>query len=87
MGEVAATLAVGLCSLQALSGALVVWTRLSLFSTLTHAAVMALLFATLAQLARMAFSSAERTDFGAATPRLSDGAGRRLQRLANTPHG
>jgi cytochrome c oxidase assembly protein subunit 15 len=40
--------------LQALSGALVVWSELGLFSTLLHAAIMGLLFASLAQLLRAA---------------------------------
>src|SRR4029450_7747294 len=44
--------AFALVVLQALSGALVVTTQLGLFSTLAHAAIMALLFATLALLAR-----------------------------------
>jgi heme a synthase len=44
--------AFGLVILQALSGALVVTTRLGLFSTLGHAAIMALLFASLALLVR-----------------------------------
>src|SRR6266536_2335327 len=47
-----AWLAFGLAVAQALSGALVVTTRLSLFSTLGHAAIMALLFAALAWLTR-----------------------------------
>jgi heme a synthase len=47
-----AWLAVGLALAQAVSGALVVTTRLSLFSTLGHAAIMALLFAALALLVR-----------------------------------
>jgi heme A synthase len=44
--------AFGLVILQALSGALVVASRLGLFSTLGHAAIMALLFASLAYLVR-----------------------------------
>jgi cytochrome c oxidase assembly protein subunit 15 len=47
----------GLSILQALSGALVVWTELGLFSTLLHAAIMGLLFASLAQLVRAAASA------------------------------
>jgi heme a synthase len=50
----AAVLALALSALQALSGALVVWTQLGLFSTLAHAAIMALLFAALAYLVRLA---------------------------------
>lgn len=48
-----AAVALGLSVLQALSGAVVVWSRLGLFSTLTHAAIMALLFACLAYLVRV----------------------------------
>ena len=44
--------AFGLALVQALSGALVVWLRLDLFSTLAHAGVMALLFAALCVLVR-----------------------------------
>ncbi|HYY89827.1 MAG TPA: COX15/CtaA family protein [Chloroflexota bacterium] len=44
--------ALGLAILQALSGAIVVWTRLGLFSTLGHAALVSLLFASLAFLVR-----------------------------------
>jgi cytochrome c oxidase assembly protein subunit 15 len=79
VGQVAAGTAVGLCGLQALSGALVVWTRLGLFSTLAHAAIMAVLFATLAHLVRLALLSPERNDFVADGYRLSDGAARDLQ--------
>lgn len=52
VGFAPAVYAVVLAVLQALSGALVVWTRLDLFSTLAHAAVMALLFAALGVLVR-----------------------------------
>jgi heme a synthase len=79
VGQVAAGAALGLCALQALSGALVVWTRLGLFSTLAHAAIMAVLFATLAHLVRLALLSPERNDFVADRYRLSDGAARDLQ--------
>jgi cytochrome c oxidase assembly protein subunit 15 len=51
-GVRAAVGALALSVLQALSGALVVWTQLGLFSTLAHAAIMALLFAWLAYLVR-----------------------------------
>ena len=79
VGQVAAAAALGLGALQALSGALVVWTRLGLFSTLAHAAIMAVLFATLAHLVRLALLSPERNDFVADGLRLSDGAARDLQ--------
>ena len=52
--------AAGLAVLQALSGALVVSTRLGLFSTLGHAGVMALLFAALALLTRRVLTAAPR---------------------------
>src|SRR5919198_3904591 len=48
----AAYAAFGLALLQTLSGALVVWTQAGLFSALAHAAIVALLFAALAQLLR-----------------------------------
>jgi cytochrome c oxidase assembly protein subunit 15 len=54
LGQVAAVAATVLVLLQALSGALVVWTRLGLFSTLAHAGIMALLFACLAAVVRVA---------------------------------
>jgi heme a synthase len=47
-GSIASVSAAALSVLQALSGALIVWTRLGLFSTLLHAALMGLLFAALA---------------------------------------
>jgi cytochrome c oxidase assembly protein subunit 15 len=77
-GQRAAVLAVHLVVLQALSGALVVWTQLGLFSTLAHAAIMALLFATLAHLARLVL----RPDAGpervpVTVPQVSSGAGQR----------
>ena len=52
LAPAAASAAVGLGILQALSGAVVVWTHLGLFSTLAHAGIMALLFAGLAVLVR-----------------------------------
>jgi cytochrome c oxidase assembly protein subunit 15 len=54
LAQSAALAAVALAVLQAVSGALVVWTRLGLFSTLAHAAIMALLFACLAAVLRVA---------------------------------
>ena len=54
LAQSAALAAAALAVLQALSGALVVWTRLGLFSTLAHAAIMALLFACLAAVLRVA---------------------------------
>jgi heme a synthase len=57
LGQSVATAAVALGVLQAFSGALVVWTRLGLFSTLAHAAIMALLFASLACVVRLALTT------------------------------
>jgi cytochrome c oxidase assembly protein subunit 15 len=54
----AARWALLLSILQALSGALVVWTLLGLFSTLLHAAIMGLLFAALAYLVRAEWTGA-----------------------------
>ena len=54
IARVAAAHAFGLCVLQALSGAVIVWTHLGLFSTLLHAGVMGLLFAALAAVVRLA---------------------------------
>src|SRR5439155_18123871 len=54
VGQPAAWASLGLSVVQALSGALVVWTRLGLFSTLAHAAIMAVLFASLAAVLRVA---------------------------------
>src|SRR5439155_21338742 len=76
----AAWTTLGLGTLQALSGALVVWTQLGLFSTLAHAAVMALLFAALAYLVRWALLSPEPNDFVADGYRLSDEAACDVQR-------
>ena len=56
----AAASAFVLVILQALSGAVVVWTRLGLFSTLLHAALMGLLFAALAYVVRQTLLEAER---------------------------
>ena len=72
LGPRAAAAALGLSVLQALSGALVVWTALGLFSTLAHAGIMALLFACLAYLVRLALRAGERIESTlAARPRTS----------------
>jgi cytochrome c oxidase assembly protein subunit 15 len=76
--------AVVLVVLQALSGALVVWTRLGLFSTLLHAALMGLLFAALAHLVRLTVLHAERNDSVAYVRRLSDAAARGVREDART---
>jgi heme A synthase len=60
VGGRAAAAALALSVLQALSGAVVVWSQLGLFSTLAHAGIMALLFACLAYLVRLALSVGER---------------------------
>ena len=49
--------ALGFVLLQALSGAIIIWTRVSLLSALSHAALMALLFVALAESARRVSSS------------------------------
>jgi cytochrome c oxidase assembly protein subunit 15 len=51
-----------LAGLQALSGALIVWTRLGLFSTLLHAGLMGLLFASLTLVLRYALGSVDARD-------------------------
>jgi cytochrome c oxidase assembly protein subunit 15 len=56
VGATAAMWAAGLCILQALSGALLVWTLLGLFSTLLHAALVGMLFAMLAYVLRLALA-------------------------------
>ncbi len=66
--------AFGLSVLQALSGALIVWTLLGLFSTLLHAAIMGVLFAWLTYVVR-----AERNNCVPDRRTLSDGAARGLQ--------
>jgi cytochrome c oxidase assembly protein subunit 15 len=60
-----ALVAFGLSVLQALSGALVVTTRLGLFSALGHAALMAVLFGALAELTRRALASPPRYTYNA----------------------
>jgi heme a synthase len=60
VGQGPALASFGLSMLQAGSGAVVVWTRLGLFSTLAHAAIMALLFAALALLVRQVVKSGKR---------------------------
>jgi cytochrome c oxidase assembly protein subunit 15 len=79
IGQLESWAALGLVVLQALSGALVVWTRLGLFSALAHAAIMALLFAVLAHLVRLGLASRERNGIVADRYSLSDGAARKLQ--------
>jgi cytochrome c oxidase assembly protein subunit 15 len=87
VGRRAAALAFGLAMLQALSGALVVWSRLGLFSTLAHAAIMALLFATLAHLLRLVLvPAAERNKNVGQLYSLSDEAARSLQPSVRASH-
>jgi hypothetical protein len=78
-GQRAAWASLALVVLQGLSGAVVVWTRLGLFSTLAHAAIMALLFAALALLTRQALRSAKRDESVADLHPLSDAAAPELQ--------
>jgi heme a synthase len=75
----AAMSAVILIVLQSLGGAAVVWTQVGLFSALAHAAIVALLFAVLAQMWRASLLSPERNDFVVNVYPLSDDAARRLQ--------
>jgi cytochrome c oxidase assembly protein subunit 15 len=79
MGQAAAWAGFGLSLLQAFSGALVVWTRLGLFGTLAHAAIMALLVAALAVLTRQVLASGKRNDSVADLYSVSDDAAHRLQ--------
>jgi cytochrome c oxidase assembly protein subunit 15 len=58
----AATWALVLGVLQALSGALIVWTQLGLFSTLLHAGLMGLLFAALTLVLRYALQTVEKSE-------------------------
>jgi cytochrome c oxidase assembly protein subunit 15 len=60
VGGAAATVAFTFAFLQSLSGALVVWTHLGLFSTLLHAALVGVLFAALAYVVRLALRPATR---------------------------
>jgi cytochrome c oxidase assembly protein subunit 15 len=88
IGQAAAASAFVLVMLQALSGALVVWTRLGLFSTLLHAALMGLLFAALASVMRLSLRHPERNGSVAYVHRLSDATARSLQQPESTafPH-
>src|SRR5579859_2451838 len=74
IGQGAAWASLALVVLQALSGAIVVWTRLGLFSTLAHAGIMALLFAALALLTRQVLRPSDRTESVADLYRPSDAA-------------
>lgn len=74
IGRGAAWASLGLAVLQALSGAVVVWSRVGLFSALAHAAIMAVLFAALALLTRRVLRSDELNeamDFAGATQRVA----------------
>ena len=75
--------AFGLSVLQALSGALIVWTLLGLFSTLLHAGIMGLLFAALTYVVR-----AERNNCVPDRKTLSDGTARKMQPtgVVSPPH-
>jgi cytochrome c oxidase assembly protein subunit 15 len=84
-GQRAAGLAVALVVVQAASGALVVWTRLGLFSTLAHAAIVALLFAALAHLLRQALRSPYRNGSVTNLYSPSDGTAQNLQPQSDDP--
>jgi len=62
IGQGLARASFGLSVLQALSGAMVVWTQLGLFSTLAHAGLMAVLFAALALLTRRVVKATKRNE-------------------------
>jgi cytochrome c oxidase assembly protein subunit 15 len=85
IGAGPAALALSLGVLQALSGALVVWTRLGLFSTLLHAALMGLLFAALTYVLRLTLLGPERKDSVTYVHRLSDAAARGLHASEPSP--
>lgn len=82
----AAAHAFGLSILQALSGALIVWTLLGLFSTLLHAALMGLLFASLAVVLRVAVRPAKRNESVSYVLSLSDAAARDVQSSGSATH-
>ena len=81
-----ASWAFGFGVLQALSGALIVWTRLGLFSTLLHAGLMGVLFALLTYVVRRSLTSAQRNDSVPDVYILSDGAARRVQQRDLASH-
>jgi len=89
VGPRAAEFVFGFGVLQALSGALVVLTRLGLFSTLLHAALAGLLFAALTYVVRLTLRHSERNGTVACVHRLSDAAARSLHasEAASHPHG
>lgn len=64
----AAHVALGLVILQALAGAVVVWTHVDLFAALTHAAIVGLMFGTLCYLCLHSLAGSE------ATMRVADGS-------------
>jgi len=86
VGRAASAHAFGFSVLQALSGALVVWTRLGLFSTLLHAALMGVLFASLAYVVRQTFRHPERNDSVDDVHSLSDARARGLQPQSSVRH-
>src|ERR1051326_5606915 len=68
--------------LQALSGALIVWSRLGLLSTLLHAGLMGLLFALLAYVVRQSLKRAQRNGSVPHVYLLSDATTRGTQSAA-----
>ena len=88
VGATPAMHAFALSVLQALSGALVVWTHLGLLSTLLHAAVMGLLGASLSHVLLLTVRAAKRNDSVPDVFSLSDAAARGLQPapVASHPH-
>ena len=82
----AAAHAFGLSILQALSGALIVWTLLGLFSTLLHAALMGLLFASLAVVLSVAIRPSKRNGSVSYVLSLSDATARDVQHSGSATH-
>jgi cytochrome c oxidase assembly protein subunit 15 len=85
-GTSAATWAFVLGLLQAVSGALVVWTRLGLFSTLLHAALAGVLFASLTYVVRLTLRDSKRNGTVAYVQRLSDAAARAVREPRPNSH-
>ncbi len=86
VGPRAAAFALAFGALQAFSGALVVFTRLGLFSTLLHAALAGLLFAALTYVVRLTLRHSERNGTVAYVHRLSDATARSVHASGSASH-
>lgn len=84
LARMAAAYAFGFAILESLSGALIVWTQLGLFSTLLHAGLVGVLFAALASLVRFTLRHAERNDTVPDVYSLSDATARKVQQPEST---